>query len=174
MAIGGLASIGNIALRVILIISAAVIIGLSVKLRDFWETFTYTCNLYNQYYSPKADCNDFGWTASSRYGIFVGVWGMVAAFVGLVPTFVESSIALIGALAFDVLAVIFYIAGAVTFTVKFKQVGGDDLCDFATGSTATECNNFKMRTQADLAFMYIGFVVTLIALVFVFLGRRSK
>jgi hypothetical protein len=95
------------------IISAAVIIGLSVKLRDFWETFTYTCNIYNQYYSPKADCNDFGWTASSRYGIFVGVWGMVAAFVGLVPTFVESSIALIGALAFDVLAVIFYIAGAV-------------------------------------------------------------
>jgi hypothetical protein len=61
-------------------------------------------------------------------------------------------------------------------TVKFKQLGGDSLCNYTGGTDADyrECNNLKMRIQADLAFMYIGFAVTIIALVLLFLGRRSK
>jgi hypothetical protein len=41
------------------------------------------------------------------------VWGIVAAFVGLVPTFLASTAGFIAALAFDGLAWIFYLAGAV-------------------------------------------------------------
>jgi hypothetical protein len=61
-------------------------------------------------------------------------------------------------------------------TIKFRRAGGDGLCGFSGGDSADykACNDFKMRIQADLAFMYIGFAVTLIAMVFVFLGRRSK
>jgi hypothetical protein len=103
------------------IISAAVIIGLSVNLRNYFENFVYVCNLTNEYYqNADLDCNDYGWTPTSRYGIFVGVWGMVAAFVGLAATFAESSVAFFAALAFDGLAWIFYLAGAVvSFSSEF-------------------------------------------------------
>ncbi|KAF1824718.1 uncharacterized protein K489DRAFT_188258 [Dissoconium aciculare CBS 342.82] len=139
-----IALFGNLGIRAVLIISAAVIIGLSVYVRDIFQPYKEYCD-----FESVSGCDLINkWTTGSRYGIFVGVWGLLAAFLGIAAGFVSSAIATFVAVGVDVLATIFYLAGAVNFTVLFNQ--------------------------ADFAFMWIGFILSIFGAVVIFLVHRSK
>lgn len=109
-----LARFGNIGTRVVLLISAAVVLGLSVWLANQWSHYLYYCS-----YLPDSDdqgsCRAFfdRWPSSSKYSAFVRAFGLLAALFGFLPTFLGHGIVSLIAIGIDVLSTIFFLAGAI-------------------------------------------------------------
>ncbi|KAF1826774.1 uncharacterized protein K489DRAFT_399014 [Dissoconium aciculare CBS 342.82] len=179
MALGGISGIGNSATHVLLFITAIIIIGLSASLTNSFQYYTDLCNAINiEYPSENAgDCGVSGWLRGSRFGIFVGVWGLLAAILALATTLVSTAIITLVAITFDGLATVFYLAGAINLTVLFRRDGGENgFCSYAYDDTDAldTCRTLESRVRADLAFMWIGFVLSIVGLVALLLNRRSK
>lgn len=89
---------------------AAIVLGVSVTLAKQWDAYDKDCQLTNK---PKV-CRDEGgrWPASTDYSAFVGGFGLVDAFVGLVAVFI-TALPAVAVLVVDALAAIFYLAGGV-------------------------------------------------------------
>jgi hypothetical protein len=59
--------------------------------------------------------------------------------------------------------------------VLFNQAGGaSSFCGDDDGDSENLCGTIKTRVRADIAFLFIGFIISLVTLALLFLMRRSK
>jgi hypothetical protein len=93
------------------------VLGLSVWLRN---EFSYIVNVCKVVYGDVEECSLGRWPAGASYGAFVGAFGLLAALVGFVPTFVASGALWIAAFVLDALATIFYLAGGIV-SLRFRS-----------------------------------------------------
>lgn len=98
-------SIATTALRGFLLLSGAVVLGLSVTLAKHQRTG--------------------GVPPETGFAAFAGAFGIISSAVGLVALFMESFPQLV-ALAADGLAALFYLAGGIAMAIAFKGVSCGD------------------------------------------------
>ncbi|KAK8034953.1 acid phosphatase protein [Apiospora rasikravindrae] len=167
-------SIVAMAVRGLLLLSAAVVLGLSVS------------NAKYQVFGNPPPETSFG-SFTGAFGVLVSLVGLAALFVDKIPTFFV--------MAADALASIFFLAGGIALTLAMKDVssctGGDKLGDYQRvtnkllnggctdgGNDVTYCGISSsphpfdelhgrcQRVQADYVFEFIAFIfgVVIIAL----------
>ncbi|KAI1659454.1 marvel domain-containing protein [Daldinia decipiens] len=165
--------------RGFLLISGAVVLGLSVTLAK-----------HQVEGSPPAE---------TSFGSFCGAFGILVSLIGIAALFIDKipSIVSMGA---DGLATALYLAGAIALTVALKPVPSctsDDSesiyqmvinkllnggCGTIAGTTycpgipddRSEMNGRCQRVQADYVFEYLGFIFGVAIVALTFFYNRSK
>ncbi|KAK5173306.1 uncharacterized protein LTR77_001987 [Saxophila tyrrhenica] len=148
------------ALRALLLLSAAVVLGTSVDLYQFLPKYQDACNAV---YEDKL-CDLQGLIPALGYGCFVGALGLLAALAGIVATFIDA-IPTIVVLGLEAFSGVVYLSGGLALSIILSKSTFDN----ASGSRYTEI-------KADTAFQFIGFIVTMVVvgLGFVWRGRGGR
>lgn len=155
-------------------ILAIAVLGLSASLvaeeycEAGWKVTTCISVLNRVWASDRA-------LRTARYCVFLGLYGIVIAAVGLASLFVEripSMISLVG----DSLGVLFYLAGGIAWVVNLAAlpVSCGYLKEFYSGLWfADSLKSACMRCEADHGLMWALFAVTACLAICDFVRRRD-
>ncbi|KAJ6023877.1 hypothetical protein N7540_004674 [Penicillium herquei] len=132
--------------------------------------------------------------AQTGYAAFAGALGVLVSLVGIAALFIESLSGII-AWALDAFASIALLVGGIIYAVALKGVNcskpeeyawdnvlvsggcekykGDKYCYTLTVHGKSAVKSHCISAEADTAFMFLGFLACLAALVVGFLTRRS-
>jgi len=168
--------LGLLVTRILLLIFGAIVLGVAASVSVDFNDAKSGCDYLGQY---KKQCEDGlnelfkSPKPSIEYAAFTGAWGILAALVTLVAVFVET-LPWIISLGFDSLAAIFYLAGGINNAVQRSK---DDLFDKIYYDNVPGGNSlytrWTTRWDTTTAFMFLGFLASVAAIVLVFMGRRS-
>ncbi|KAF2165714.1 hypothetical protein M409DRAFT_24004 [Zasmidium cellare ATCC 36951] len=152
--------------RVLQLISAAIVLGIGITLARDINTISHGKGCY-QHGDPddKIKCSDLvgRYPSSTAYAAFTGAFGLLDGILGLVGV-VVMGVPWWVVVGVDALAGVFYLAGGVNSAVLR-----------AKNSEWIDHQGLHIWSRFDTitAFMFIGFLVTLLCMALVFLtGRR--
>ncbi|EME80532.1 uncharacterized protein MYCFIDRAFT_78244 [Pseudocercospora fijiensis CIRAD86] len=105
---------------------------------------------------------------------FVGAFGLLDAFVGLIAAFV-SFVPFLVALGGDALAAIFYLAGGINFAILYSHPAPTTEGRWRPCGSGRDYDLLSpcSRFTAATAFMFIGFLATIMAAALGFIAKRS-
>ncbi|KAF2718398.1 hypothetical protein K431DRAFT_230864 [Polychaeton citri CBS 116435] len=171
--------ITDLAIRILQIIFCAVVLGLSIVAVQ-WQHIGSA-------------------PAISTYAAFAGAFGILTALVGIAAVWVELLRSVI-MMVMDALAAIFLLAGGIAMAVMLKGISCGDLNDtwnfyLVDGGYKRNGNSYQVgwafdiddedkapgllkgrcqRIEADAAFMFLGFIVSIGGLVWMYFATRRS
>ncbi|KAM3415096.1 hypothetical protein BST61_g10228 [Cercospora zeina] len=166
-------NVGAIVARAVQLFAAGTVLGLSIsttkRLRYLKPACTDKKKVCDALFDP--------WTSFLALDACVGVLGLVSASVGIVASITslgEKNALRFLAMVLDAFAAMFFLAGGVTTALKYANTlvrACDEWAGWKGHFSLPPCS----RVEACSAFLFIGFMASLVALVLVFFsGRWSK
>lgn len=131
---------------------------------DYCDEYYGTCETFNE-----------GWKTTIRYCIFLGIYGIMIAALGIASLYVDK-IPTEVPLVVDSIGALFYLAGGIAWAVRFtgQNIPCSVVPAWATDSYIKAWLSACKRCEADAGLAWSLFVFTALLAICGFLRRRDQ